>query len=225
MSKGDSNQQLGAPALPQVNLLPPEVWAARNLGRVKAWLGAALVMTLLLAAAGFGYAVQQERGAASDLATVHKDGANLLIQQGKYAEVPKFLAALSDAKAARTIALSTEVLWQGYFAAIAATMPAGVSLTKIEVKGGTPLVASPPSTNPLLGRSVYTIKFTAQSLRLPDAAAFADALNSIPGFADATVDSAKINSGKTVAYYETLATVQVRDTALANRFVGKIGAS
>ena len=31
--------RLGAPPLPQVNLLPPEVRASRRLGRTKAWLG------------------------------------------------------------------------------------------------------------------------------------------------------------------------------------------
>ena len=53
MSKADTTQ-LGAPSLPQVNLLPPEIKAARNLSRIKGWLGVALLMTLVLAALGYG---------------------------------------------------------------------------------------------------------------------------------------------------------------------------
>ena len=38
-----------APLLPQVNLLPPEVKAARGLARIKRWLAVGVLVTLILA--------------------------------------------------------------------------------------------------------------------------------------------------------------------------------
>ena len=84
MSKADTTQ-LGAPSLPQVNLLQPEVAAARNLTRIKAWLGVALLMTVVLAAAGFGAALLDGNAVAAELETAQRDGARLQADQGKYA--------------------------------------------------------------------------------------------------------------------------------------------
>ena len=52
---------MGAPALPQVNLLPPEVKAARTLVHVKQWLGLSLVMVVIIAALGYGGALLHGR--------------------------------------------------------------------------------------------------------------------------------------------------------------------
>ncbi len=54
---------------------------------------------------------------------------------------------------------------------------------------------------------------------MPDAAAWIDALNSIPGFGDAWVSNATLGGATaTDAYYTVAATVQVRSSAFAHRF-------
>jgi len=225
MSKDGSNQQLGAPSLPQVNLLPPEVAAARNLIRIKAWLGVALLMTVVLAAAGFGAALLDGNAAAAELKTAQRDGARLQADQAKYAEVPKVLGALADAKAARLVGMSTEVGWTGYLNAISATLPPNVSIDNFSVHGGTPMVPAPAPATALQAPSLYTITFAARSMTIPDSAAWADALNAVPGFADAWVSSASVTAQGTTTYYQVAGSVQVNNVALANRFEPTKGAS
>ena len=225
MSKGGSNQQLGAPSLPQVNLLPPEVAAARNLSRIKAWLGVALLMTVVLAAAGFGAALLDGNAAAAELESAQRDGARLQADQAKYAEVPKVLGALADAKAARFVGMSTEVTWTGYLSAISATLPPNVSIDNFSVHGGTPMTLAPAPATALQAPSLYTITFAARSKTIPDSAAWADALNSVPGFADAWISSASVTGQGAATYYQVAASVQVNSVALANRFVPTKGTS
>jgi hypothetical protein len=224
MSKADTTQ-LGAPSLPQVNLLPPEVAAARNLSRIKAWLGVALLMTVVLAAAGFGAALLDGNAAAAELKTAQRDGARQQADQAKYAEVPKVLGALADAKAARLVGMSTEVAWTGYLNAISATLPPNVSIDEVTIIGATPMVAPPVSATALQAPSLYTITFAARSMTIPDSAAWADALNSVPGFADSWVSSVTVTAQGTTTYYQVAGTVQVNNVALANRFASTKGAS
>ena len=217
--------QLGAPLFPQVNLLPPEVRAARNLGRVKAWLGVGLVATLMLAALGYGAALLQGNAAADELTIAHSEGARLQADQAEYAEAPKVLGGLADAKAARLVGMSTEVAWTGYLNAISATLPPKVSIDNFSVKGGTPMVPAPAPATALQAPSLYTITFTGRSRTIPDSAAWADALNSVPGFADAWVSSASVTAQGTTTYYQVAGSVQVNDVALANRFASTKGAN
>ena len=224
MSKADTTQ-LGAPSLPQVNLLPPEVAAARNLIRIKAWLGVALLMTVVLAAAGFGAALLDGNAAAAELKTAQRDGARLQADQAKFAEVPKVLGALADAKAARLVGMSTEVAWTGYLNAISATLPPNVSIDDVAIIGATPMVAAPAPATVLQAPSLYTITFAARSMTIPDSAAWADALNSVPGFADAWISSASVTAQGTTTYYQVAGSVQVNNVALANRFEPTKGAS
>ncbi len=224
MSRSDATQ-LGAPSLPQVNLLPPEVAAARNLSRIKAWLGVAVLMTVVLAAAGFGAALLDGNAAAAELETAQRDGARLQADQAKYAEVPKVLGALADAKAARLVGMSTEVAWTGYLNAISATLPPNVSIDDVAIMGATPMVAAPAPATALQAPSLYTITFTARGITIPDSAAWADALNSVPGFADAWVSSATVTAQGTTTYYQVAGSVQVNSVALSNRFASTKGAS
>jgi Tfp pilus assembly protein PilN len=224
MSKADTTQ-LGAPSLPQVNLLPPEIAAARNLTRIKVWLGVALLMTVVLAAAGFGAALLNGNAATAELETAQSDGARLQGDQAKFAEVPKVLGALADAKAARLVGMSTEVAWTAYLNAISATLPPNVSIDNLSVHGGTPMVPALAPATALQAPSLCTITFAARSMTIPDSAAWADALNSVPGFADAWVSSASVTAQGTTTYYQVVGSVQVNNVALANRFEPTKGAS
>jgi hypothetical protein len=225
MSRADARMQLGAPSLPQVNLLPPEIKAARNLSRIKAWLGVVLVMTLVIAAAGYGAASLDRNAAADELTIAQADGSRLTGQQAKYAEAPKVLGAVADATSARRLGMSAEVAWTGYLNAISATLPPNVSIDNFSVKGATPMAAAPAPATSLQAPSLYTITFTARSMTIPDAAAWADALDSIPGLADAWISSATVTAQGTTTYYQVAASVQVNDVALANRFAPTKGAS
>lgn len=206
---------------PQVNLLPPEIREARGLKAVKRVLALVLVFVVALCAAGFVLAYLDKGTASDDLAEAQAETARLQTEQQQYAEVPRVLGQLDTTKAARQLGMSTEVLWADYYGALAAVLPADVSFDSLAITQATPIAAAAPPSTPLQAPSIGQIAFTARSTTLPNTAQWVDALNSVPGFGDAWVSSASITEdGETqTVYYNVSATVQVRDTAYALRFV------
>jgi len=211
-------QAMAAATLPQVNLLPPEVRAARGLKVVKRWLAVAVAFSLLLGAGLVGLAVLAQRAADGELRDAQADADRLMTEQEKYAEVPVVLRQLDSIKLAREVGMSTEVLWSGYLSAIAATAPAGVSIENFIVSSTTPMMLPTAPVNPLQALSAGTITFTADSLTNPDTEAWLDGLETIPGFADAWFSGSTITEADGTAFYTVSATVQFNEQAFAGRF-------
>lgn len=211
-------QSLAAPALPQVNLLPPEITAARGLTRVKRWLVFLILVSMVGAVGLVALAMMTQAAAEAELAVHEQRTEELLSEQLKYAEVPVVLGALDQASAARRVGMSTEVLWRQYFAAIAATTPEGVRIETLQVAGGTPMQLPPDPADALSAPAVATVTFTAQSATLPDTEAWVVSLATIPGFADAWFTTHAIAERDGVVFYDVIATVQVNERAFALRF-------
>lgn len=204
---------------PQVNLLPPEVRAARTLRVVKRWLGISLVFVVVLLAGVFGLSLLRLGIAETELAAAQADTATLQNEEKKYAEVPAVLTALEAAETVRELGMSTEVSWKPYLDAVTAVLPAEVSLKTITYTGATPETPAATPASPLLKPSVGVLQFSGRSLTLPDTAAMIDALNSVPGFSDAWVTAAAITEADGTVFYEVESSVQVTDVAYAHRFV------
>lgn len=208
-----------APGLPQVNLLPPEVRAARGLVNVKRWLGLSLIFVVVAAALVFGFAVLENSSAQDELAQAQADNARLVQEQQTYAEVPAVLGELKRAEDARTIGMATDVLWKPYIDAIAAVLPAGVSIDTFTMSQATPWAPTVTTSDPLLDPGLGSIQFTARAATLPDDAAWLDALNTVPGFGGATISAAAVTQAEGAPYYQITSSVQVHPSALSLRFV------
>lgn len=219
-SRAKKGAQSTLGGLPQVNLLPPEVRAARGLRNLKRWLGLALVLVLVLCIAAFALAKLSKAAADDELSSAKADAQRLQVEQQKYAEVPRVLNALQSATTARALGMSTDVAWASYYAAITAVLPTDVSIDSLAMSssssGSTGAAATP---NPLQAPSVGQIQFTGRSTTLPNTAAWIDALDAIPGFADAWASSATIaQSANKTTYYSVTLTVQVTSAAYTHRF-------
>jgi hypothetical protein len=218
-AKKKSNKSVvGFAGLPQVNLLPPEVRAARGLVHVKRWLAVSVLVVVILTAFAYGFALLEGKSADNDLAEAQTETARLATEAAKYAEVPSVLSDLKRADDARVQGMSTEVLWKPYADAVTAVLPPAVSIDTFVVTQATPWLDAQPSLEPLLDPGVGTIVFSVRASTLPDSAAWLDALNSIPGFSGATFSAAAIAQDTGAPYYEVSSSVQVLDTAFSNRF-------
>jgi len=210
---------LQAPALPQVNLLPPEIRSARTLSVVKRWLGIAILLSFTVAALGYGYAVLEERAAHADLDLANATTNDLLAEQARYADVPLVLGQLATIEDARRLGMSTEILWSDYLGAIAVVTPEGVTLESLSYTGASPSVLPTLSANALFGPAAGVITFSGRAPTIPDTAAWMDVLDSIPGLRDAWITVDLIGAGTTQSYYLMTSSVQVDASAYANRFV------
>lgn len=213
----------GLPAVPQVNLLPPEIRASRSLARLKRLLLLLLVLVVVLVGAVFFWATLQVSAANSELAAEEVETARLLDAQKEFAEVPLVLADLTAAKDARIVGMSTEILWSQTLVSLVATAPEGISYEEVAMSGDTPMAWAAPSANPLNERGVAAISFIGRSPKYVDAAAWITALEAIPGFADVYVTAAAIQEedleGNVSTYYQVTGSVNVTDALLAERFV------
>lgn len=205
------------PELPQVNLLPNEIRAARGLKQLKVYLAGVVCLALIVVALGFGWSSLTASNAAEELERENQRTSDLLAEQRKYAEVPVVLGQLSKAYTAREIAMSTEVLWKDYLGALNAVSPEGVSIATMSVAAATPIEAPAGPAHILQLPSVGTITFTGAAPTLPDTVSWLDGLNSIHGFDDARITLTD-SKGDGELHYEFTATVQVTADAYALRF-------
>lgn len=210
----------GAASWPQVNLLPPEVGAARGLRRLKQWLLVGVLLVVLACAGIYVLAVGQSASAQADLTTAQAETTRLQTEQQSYSDLTAVRRQLSEATQARTLAMAPDVRWTAYLDAIGAVLPAGASIDSFTVTETSPLTGATGTTSadPLQAPSLGQIAFTARSTTLPVAADWIDALNGVPGLADAWVSDSTLTSGDTGTYYAITATVQVNSSALSQRF-------
>lgn len=212
----------GAPRVPQVNLLPPEIRAARSLGRVKRLLALLLVVAVVVAGLGYVFALNEASRAQAELSREQDETRRLIAAQAEYAEVPQVLGALEAVTRAREIGSSTEVMWRSSLVSLVETLPDDVSFESITMTSATPMLAPTPPTSPLVAPTPITILFSGRSPVLPDTAEWIEALESIENFQDAYVTSASIteedDDGVMTPYYEVQGSVQVTEEAFALRF-------
>jgi hypothetical protein len=208
-----------AGTLPQVNLLPDDVRQARTLGVVKRWVAASVGLTVFAVGTVAAVAQVQAQTAEAQLSQADAETAQLLAQQQPYAEVTTVRTEVDTVTAARRFAFAHEVLWSDHLGALVAVTPDGVGISSIAYRGATPLSAAPGSTDPLVDAGIGTVTFTAFARDVPDTAAWADAIDAVPGFDDARIDAVAVGQNATADFrYEVSGTFQVDAGALSHRF-------
>lgn len=216
-AKSDSGSLLTGRA-PQVNLLPPEVRAARSFGAVRRMLIFAMLASLVIAVAVALFAVAQEAQAKSALAAEEKRTQDLLAQQAEFAEVPLVLGVLGDAEEVRSYAMATDVAWAKYLRAIGAALPKDVSLDRLTVETEAPLIPLAPPESVMSPPGVARITFATRSAQVQDTVALLDALDGLPGFRDAFFTQHKIAEREGSVFYEVEATVELDAHIFSGRF-------
>jgi Tfp pilus assembly protein PilN len=212
-----------AQGLPQVNLLPPELRAARALGSMKRWLALGVVASLAVSGVMVTIATHSVNSAETSLATAQKRTGDLLAEQAKYAEVPAVLGALDSAKTARVYGMSGDVAWADYIGAITAVAPQQVSIDSLQVQIGPPQEALVPSANLLTVQGVGRLTLVGRTATVPDTAAWITSLDSVPGFDSAYFTSSPISEKNGSVYYKVTATVELQTSALSGRYFAKAG--
>lgn len=218
--KGAGSKELVVAPFPQVNLLPNEILIARGLKVVKRLLALAVIAVIAVLMLAIAWMFLGEKNATADLDAAKDHTEELRIEEEKYAEVPIVMNALATAQGARLLGFSTEVMWRAHLEAISAVLPEGISIAQITMSGATPTTPAAVPATPLQQPSVDILNLTLRSLTVPTTADLILALDGVPGLGDAWVSSATIGEAEDgTVFYDVIASVQVRDAALANRFL------
>ncbi|HEX2805539.1 MAG TPA: hypothetical protein VHN80_05165 [Kineosporiaceae bacterium] len=178
--------------IPRVNLLPPEIVTARSFRRLQRQLGGLVGAVVLLGAGAGAWAQSGVLAAESSLTEARAATTQLQQQQAKFAEVPKALAELDAARAAREGAMATDVLWYRFLGDLAVNTPADTNLSSVSVTmtppaaAGSGAAASPAAQPAGLGE----VTVSGNAARFKDVAAWLDAVTLVHGLAGSSLQSA-----------------------------------
>lgn len=209
---------VGAPVLPQVNLLPAWVRQKRALARTKVGLVILVGSVLVLSLLGFVAASLASSSAEEALAEAQQETHRLLTEQAKYSEVPEVLGSIEAAEAAQGLGMGHEVLWSGLVVDVMGALPDGARLTGFESLSVTPNELPPLPVDQLLTQGIGTVGITHRSVTVPDIVPWLAALAEIEGFVDPHATVAAIADDEGEAYYEVTTTVQLTTEALSGRY-------
>lgn len=202
--RGDSRSAESVGYEPRVDLLPIEVHIERKQRAVvrRAWL--VVVLIAVLAVLGTGAAYSASVSAAADLATEQGRSVALLKQEQGYAEVKQVQAKSALIEAGQEVGGSTEIDWGTTLERIQASLPAGVSITGVQVDSATPLQSFTQATAPLQGARIATVTVTATSTELPSIPVWITSLGKLPGYVDANANSVTLSTDATAGYTTNL---------------------
>lgn len=200
---------------PRVSLLPPEIHERQRIKQLRRKLLAFIVLAIVLVVAGYAGATYLSILGQQALTAENEKTTTILAEQSKYSAVQTTSNRLTLAKQAQLVGSSTEIDLAAYLELVQATLPAGTSIGTVAVDAATPIASYPQATVPLQPSRIATLTFTAETSSLPDVPSWLRALETLPGFADATPGSIKLtDSGR----FQAQITMHIGVEALTGRF-------
>ncbi|MFM9877194.1 MAG: hypothetical protein ACKVOG_05005 [Rhodoglobus sp.] len=199
---------------PRVNLLPPEVAQRKKARSARRGLVALVILVLLAVAGGYAFAAVQVELARAELAAAQARTAELLGEQLKYSEVTAVGGQVLGVTSARTVAVSTEVLWNDLYKLIRDRLPEGTTLASLIVDGRAPWEPEPVPAGPLRQPRVATVTFVISSPGPIAIEPFVAKIADLDGFADITPDVVE----RSESLYSTTFTYNLTMDALSGRF-------
>jgi Tfp pilus assembly protein PilN len=211
--------------LPRVNLLPPEIEAARRFRKVQAGLGAGVAAAVVVAGALLLSANSQVHDAQGDLDTAKAKAASLKAEQAKYAEVPLVYAQVEAGQAQLSQAMGKEIRWSYFLNDLSLRTPAKVWLTAMTVaeEVDAPAQGVTPDPTAYGTPGIGTVTFSGKGYRHNDVAAWLRALGNQPGLADPYFTNSteeKIGTEDSVTFDSQAV---ITEEALSGRFSDKAG--
>ena len=207
--------------VPRVNLLPSEILDARAFRRVQRALVGAVAAALVVGAGAFAWSLHEVSTAQAALDVSRARTAQLHTEEAKYADVPRVLAQVEQAKTARRTALADDVLWYRFFDDLAAATPDTVALTNVTVTlGGSAASASDPLTPSGIG----TVTFDGGGDRFPAVSSWLESVATVDGLDGSTLQSAtRTSGGAAEGPVSFTSRIVIAASALSHRYDGKAG--
>lgn len=200
---------------PRAELLPPEVAQGVRARALRRSLVALVILVVAVTATGVVGATIASGASLLVLNAEVERGNQLLKDQAEFAEVRQIKTMIGKAEEGLELGSSTEIRWSAYLAEIAASLPAGTTVTDIAAVLATPTQPYAAPTIPLQGERIGELTFTATTATLPDVEVWLNGLETVTGFVDATPGSVDLDANGT---YTVKIVMHINSDVFENRF-------
>lgn len=208
---------IGAPRVPQVNLLPPEVEAKRSAARTRVKLLVALVLLIVLIAAGWYLARTMRVSAENDLSAEQARTTELQTELASYSYLNTLVGSYDNSVAARQYVGATDIEWASQLSALMGALPDDIAWDAVQVSQATPLSGSITAPTVFTNLGVGTLTFSGTSLEPVTVAEYIEAVDALPGYADTWIDAEQIAGADGAVFWSYSGTTTVTINALSGR--------
>lgn len=201
------------------NLIPPELLQARRVRALQKLVGFLLVLLLVLAGAGYGYAMYRSHQASQQLSVEQNRTSQLLAGQSKYRGVTEIQGNVSQVKGELAKLMGMDLDASGLVAGLIKQLPSGASVSQLALT-----IAEPTPTTPNnIGASVLdttgqphigTITISGQAQKVADVAVYVDRLSALPGLVSPYPATSAVND----TGVQFTIQLSINDSLLSNRF-------
>ena len=208
----------GLPALPRVNLLPPEIAERARFRRIQYGLGGGVLAAVGVVALLFLGAVGSVNEANTELEETTTANTALKAETAKYADVQRVYGQAAAAQAMLTQAMGKEVRFSQYLNDLSLTVPENVWLKNVSFKQ-----AEAPGTVGTTEPGIGQVTFTGVGFKHDDVAAWLESLAKQKGYTNPYFTSstkALIGTRSTVNFTST---VTMTPAALSGRYTTPAG--
>ncbi len=215
--------------LPQVNLLPPEIFERRRMRRYQYGMAAAVVAAAGVVGVVYESGQSAVTTARTQLAAAQAQQQHLSHQRASYASVTAVEGQLDATRAMAVQALGQEVHWSNYLNALSTSTPKSVWVTNLSIAqnsattSGAPAGAAVPAAPG--GAGIATVTFGGVALTHNNVADWLDALGKVRGYSNASFSTSaeSLLNGHTVVNFAS--TVTVTDAAYYKGRLAALGGS
>ncbi|WP_062526930.1 PilN domain-containing protein [Demequina rhizosphaerae] len=210
---------IGAPAAPQVNLLPPEIAARRSQGRIKALIVIVFGLFLVAVAAVYFLVLGIRTAADNELQAEQDRRLELQTELASYGYINVLADKFENSLKAREWAGSTDIDWATHLTALLNAVPEGLTFTDMTMAQGTPAGAVAGDGTDFANADMGSVAFTGRAESPELTADLIEAFDALPGFSDTWVEAKQINSNEETdtVYWEYSGATRITYTALSGR--------
>ncbi|MDP9164912.1 MAG: PilN domain-containing protein [Actinomycetota bacterium] len=208
----------GFPALPSVNLLPPEIAEKRRFRQVQYALGAAVAAAVLLVGVLYLLAAHSVSAANTDLAAADAQHSRLTAQIATYGNVTAIRAQAAAEQAMLATAMGQEVRFSQLLSDLSLSVPDNIWLNNLSLTEG-----AVPATVGATAGGIGTLTVSAVGFSHDDVAVWLDSLAAQPNFTNPDFGSSVesyLGTRKTVNFGST---ATLTAAALSNRYTVAAG--
>ena len=201
-------------AEPRAQLLPPSVKEREKNRAARRMMILLIVLAVAVAGAGIVWGFLRAAQAQLSLATTQQLTAQILEQQGEYADAARMASLVKRSEEAQHVVTATEIQWASLFAAVEPLVPEGTVVAGVAFQAPAPWEMPFPAEGPLREPRVAVVTLELAGDTYDGAAEFVAKAPSIFGFSDIKIDNTELKEGR----YITTVKLTLAADAVSGRY-------